>query len=398
MERRPRLARQKGVWMRLKTTNAAEGYAKLVVPAQSFKDPHHVEVFYNPRMALNRSLSSLALGCGLPLVEGGEILDGLCSTGARGIRYLKENKGVGRVTFCEANPAAVKLLKRNLSLNKIPSRKSDIWEGDLSTSLLREYRRFDFVELDPFGSPVFYLDAAVKRLKRKAIFSVTATDLANLCGVRPKPALRHYDARAFKTEYCHELALRILVGRIARTAAMLDFSTKPLLSFFEGHAAKCVAFMEKSAPAADECLRSIGFVSHCPKCLHRESGRWPLQKCLECGGRTEQIGPLWLGKLCDSKFLECLSKENAVRHYKEKAEIFKLLSLLGAEDGLPVGFYDLHVMAQKAGVRAPPKEKVLEGLRASGFKAVAAHYAPQAVKTDAGVREVEKAVRAGAGT
>jgi len=376
--------------MPLATTRVSEGSAELIIPEQSLQDPFHTLAFYNTRMSFNRSLSSLALGCALPLLEGGEVLDGLCSLGARGLRYLKENKGVKRVTFGEANPHALKLLKRNLALNKIPKSKCEVWSGDLNRSLLGHKRLFDFVELDPFGSPVFYFESVLRRVHKKSVFSITATDLANLFGSKPKPALRHYDARAVRCEYGHELALRILVGKIVRSAAVLDYAAKPLLSFFEGHAAKCVALVEKGAPLADNALREIGFVSHCPKCLHRENSRWPIEKCSVCGGRMEPAGPLWLGKLCEEEFLDCLSKENGVRHYNEKTEIFQLLSLLREENSLPQCYFDLHSLAQKAGLPAPATAKVIERLRSKGFQASGTHFSTQGVRTNASAAEVSK--------
>ena len=37
---------------------------------------------------------------------------------------------------------------------------------------------FDYIDLDPFGSPNIFLDSAVKRLGRNGILAVTATDTA----------------------------------------------------------------------------------------------------------------------------------------------------------------------------------------------------------------------------
>lgn len=94
-----------------------EGKAKLMVPKESFKDPFHLPVFYNPSMELSRSIGSLAFSA---IANKGTIaLDGLSSIGARGIRYLVENSKIKKMYFVDANTASVKVLKRNLKLNKL---------------------------------------------------------------------------------------------------------------------------------------------------------------------------------------------------------------------------------------------------------------------------------------
>jgi tRNA (guanine26-N2/guanine27-N2)-dimethyltransferase len=380
--------------MAIATTRVREGAAELVVPNRSLTDPHHELAFYNPRMALNRSVSSLALGCALPSLYGGEVLDGLCSLGARGLRYLLENPAVTRVTFVDANDHALPLLKRNLALNKIPRRKYRVEARDLNIALANSPGRFDAVELDPFGSPALYLESVLRRLNKRALLSITATDLANLFGAKPRPAVRHYDARPLRTEYGHELALRILLGRIARSAAVYEYAAKPLLSFFEGHAAKAIVRVERSAPEADEVLKTMGWVSHCPRCLHREAARLPKEECPSCGASYEHAGPLWLGALGEGAFLEAVERENRVRHYKDEERIGKLLAALREENALPLGFYDLHLLARRAGGRVPRTSAVVESLRAQGFRASATHVSPLGVKTDARAGEVLKVVRA----
>ena len=42
--------------------------------------------------------------------------------------------------------------------------------------------RFDIVDLDPYGSPHLFLDAAVQSVKDGGLLLVTCTDMAVLCG------------------------------------------------------------------------------------------------------------------------------------------------------------------------------------------------------------------------
>ncbi|GAF88730.1 unnamed protein product, partial [marine sediment metagenome] len=123
---------------------------------EASKISRDMPVFYNPIMKLNRDISVLVLKSisnkkmqiGLPL----------SGTGVRGVRFLKElNKSkIKEVCFNDVNPKAVKIIKENLKLNKIKGRVF-CKDGNL---FLLESQGFDYIDIDPFGSPNFLLDSA----------------------------------------------------------------------------------------------------------------------------------------------------------------------------------------------------------------------------------------------
>jgi len=380
----------------VKTITVTEGAARLIVPAESSKDPFHQPVFFNPRMEFNRTVSSLAFGAAKGLLEGAAVLDGLCATGPRGIRYLKE-AGADKVTFVEANPDATKILKKNLALNKISKGKCKIVEKDLNAALVDSEQRFDFVEIDPFGSPVFYLENAVRRIKKKAVLSVTATDMAGLCGAEKLSCVRKYGAEPLKTEYCHEIAVRLLLGRIAKTAAMLDFSTKPLMSFYQGHAVKVIALLEKNADGANATLKNIGFVNHCFNCLNRTAGNFECE--CGCGKRFSHAGPLWVGETSDAGFVRSMISELEARGPKSGIRDLRglrgFLELIIAENALAPGFYETGTVSRKAKKPSPAMEKTLGALRAAGYAAERTHYSPMGFRTSAPAEKVVGLFRTG---
>ena len=51
---------------------------------------------------------------------------------------------------------------------------------------------FQWIDLDPFGSPVSFLDSAVQSISRIGVLEVTATDTAALCGSAKTSAARRY--------------------------------------------------------------------------------------------------------------------------------------------------------------------------------------------------------------
>lgn len=369
----------------MKATEIKEGKARLLVPEKSLTDPHHCEVFFNPAMRFNRSVSSVALGACLPLLDGAVVLDGLSATGVRGVRYALENK-VDKIIFVEANPKAVALLKKNIKLNKL-TRKANVIDEDFSVALAKSEERFDFVEIDPFGSPVFFLEPAIRRLKKKAVLSVTATDLAKLAGTFSKTCVRQYAAKPAQTPYRHEIALRILLGRIAQVAAQHDYGFTPLLSFYSQHFVKVFVFLDKGAAKADESLKQTGFGFHCFKCGQHFHGRGVKETCV-CHGRLEWFGPVWLGKLNDNAFLrECLTL-NAKRKLEDEKQVAKLLGLLLEENDLPPFFFDLHRLCEMEGKTAVPNDVVLDKLRKKGFKAARTHFTGTGIKTNASISDV----------
>src|SRR4030043_639061 len=114
----------------------------------------------------------------------------------------------------DINERAVKLAKRNVHLNGLNERVT-VQHKDVNCLLSchgAPRKRFDVVDVDPFGSPVPYLDSAIRALRNNSLLAVTATDMAPLCGVHTKACLRKYGGKPLRTENCQEQAGRFLAG------------------------------------------------------------------------------------------------------------------------------------------------------------------------------------------
>lgn len=336
-------------------------------------------VFYNPEMELCRDLSSLCVGA-----IGGRIsvVDAMCASGVRGIRYRKENANVESLSLVDMSSKAVGLARRNAKLNRV---RCAVARADA-----REFLRkngFDFVELDPFGSPAPYLhDAACSfREKKSGYLSVTATDMAVLCGAHHSACLKNYGAAPLDNEFCHENACRILAGKTTLTFAQFNFSAEPMLTFSHRHYVKIIFRLSKGSQAAVESVKSLGFVSYCPSCCFRSTARLAhLEKCPHCAHRLVAAGPLYLGGLWSGNLLEKMLQLNAARGYKKGREIEKILRTMLSESSIgSYGYYDLHTLAKKAKKPIKGMDAALESLRKAGFSAERTHFCPTAVRTDA---------------
>jgi tRNA (guanine26-N2/guanine27-N2)-dimethyltransferase len=283
--------------------------------------PSKAPVFYNPVMEFNRDLSVLALKAFQGMV-GREIsiCEPLTSQGIRGIRYAKEIDGVKRVVLSDINMRAYKLAKHNIAHNKLEDR-IELKHKDANRVLSENAspkKRFDVIDIDPFGTPVPYLDAAVRALKNKGVIAATATDLAPLCGVHSKACIRKYGGKPLRTEYCHELAVRLLAGCMAQTAAKHDIGIRFLFSHSSDHYIRVYGQIAYGCQKADAALKNVGYILHCFSCMHRETTRqiFGCPTCPECGAKMDYAGPLWIGAIADEDFVEKMLTENKTTDHK----------------------------------------------------------------------------------
>ncbi|MFH1447665.1 MAG: tRNA (guanine(10)-N(2))-dimethyltransferase [Candidatus Micrarchaeota archaeon] len=349
-------------------------------------------VFFNPMMELCRDVSSLVVGT---LKKKISVLDGMCATGARGIRYSMENSCVKEVIFVDLSGKACKNTRHNARHNGFSG--WSVRKGDVNAYLVD--KAFDFIEIDPFGSPVPYLYSGVRSLSMNGggTLSVTATDVAVLCGAHYRACLKNYQSKPLDNEYCHENAIRILLGKIARCASEHNLGLVPLVGLSKHHYIKVVVELRKGAERAVSSIKKLGFISHCPRCLWRgASGLVVKEKC-KCGGILLHAGPLWIGELHEKAILENMRRENVKRGYGKTDEVDKIITKMICEVGMPATYYDLHKVSEVLGVSAEKVDSVMENLLQNGFKVCKTHFKENSIKTDAGIRDVKNALRKASG-
>ena len=178
------------------TETIKEGKVKVVVPKLSAYikkpsdyAPSKAPVFYNPTMELNRDLAVLVLQTHQKLL-GREIsvCEPLTGCGLRGVRFAVEVKGVQKVALNDINPEAIKVAGFNAELNDVADRV-EVANEDANLFLSRHAaprKRFDYVDIDPFGPPVPYMDSAIRSLRNGGLLALTATDMAPYVGFIPE--------------------------------------------------------------------------------------------------------------------------------------------------------------------------------------------------------------------
>jgi len=394
------------------TETVKEGKVHVVVPKlEAFKKqpsdyaPSKAPVFYNPVMELNRDITILAFQAFQRTVNREiSICEPLTSTGIRGIRFATEIHGTQKVLINDINEKAFKLAKHNIHLNQLQERIT-VKHKDANCLLSchgAPRKRFDIVDLDPFGSPVPYLDSAIRALRNNGLLAATATDLAPLCGVHAKPCIRKYGGKPLRTEYCHELAVRLLSGCIATLAAKHDIGVRIVFNHSTDHYIRVYAQIAYGAKKADESIKNLGYILHCFNCLHRKNTKNPFaehaEKCPECGSKMDYSGPLWLGKIFDKQFCELIAKENTRVAFKNSGKITKLLTLATDEAEAPATYYVLDKITNKIALPVPSLQVALQNLREKGFQAFPTHFSTRGIRTDAPALTMQDLLRKMAAT
>lgn len=342
-----------------------EGSARLKIP-ETEEVSKSMGVFYNPVMSLNRDLSVLLLNS---LNKNNmQIADPLAASGVRSIRFLGElgkNK-IKKIFINDYDKKAVKLIKENLKLNHINNQKISVANQDANLFLLNS-TGFDYIDIDPFGSPNFVLDAACKRLARGGILAVTATDTSALCGTFPKACLRKYWALPKKGPVMHETGLRILIRKIQLIAAQYGKALIPVFSYSKEHYMRVFLKNLKGKEKADGILK-----------LH---------------GMSNGAGPMWLGSLWD-RTLTSKMRNNSIKNkfFKNNKELTRFLQVIKEESGInSIGFYDLHDICEKNKIKDLQKKEIIIGkIKKTGYRASQTHFRGEGIRSSIPINRLLK--------
>jgi len=329
--------------------------------------------FYNPSMELNRDLSILV--CQWFVNKSNKhliILDGLSASGIRGLRFANEVLGDFSVTVNDWNHDAYNLIKRNIKKLKL---KNVIAINNNLNTLLSE-NKFDYIDIDPFGSPVYFIDSAMRSICNNGIIACTATDTATLCGTYPKVCLRRYGANPFHSISMKEIGLRILLGFICREAGKYDKGIKPLLSYSTDHYFRIYSQVINGISRTNDSMKNYSIVKS--------------NKLFTYKKELVDIGPLWIGKLQDKKVLAELRTILFEKQLNTKNELWKLLDLLEEETDAPIFFYTTDELASILKKSPPKMQKIFKNLQKKGYMIYRTHFSPTGFKTNAPKSEIEK--------
>ncbi|MCK5107174.1 MAG: hypothetical protein KAQ83_00430, partial [Nanoarchaeota archaeon] len=332
--------------------------ASTIIKAHSGKISKQLPVFYNPVMEFNRTTSILLLKA--LNRENLQLAFPLAGSGIRPIRILKEiPKTIIKTAYInDYSEEAITNIKENIKLNKIPKSRIKLSNKDANLFILNS-KGFDYIDIDPFGTPNPFLDSAIKRLARDSILAVTATDTSALCGTYPKSCARKYFAHHIKNPIMHELGLRILARKVQLIAAQYSRALTPIFSYSKDHYMRIFFQCEKAKQATNKILTQHDYFN--------------------------EYGPLWTGQLWDKKLTNQMSKllpEN------------KFLKILAEESKInQLGFYHIHHLCKQSKLTIPSKEDLFNAVKKKSYKISLTHFTPMGIRSDIPEKELIKILK-----
>ena len=253
----------------------------------------------------------------------------------------------------DAKKSAFEFIKKNAKLNKLNIRMSNMYASDL----LAKSHKFDYIDIDPFGTPVPFVEDAVKKLSSDGILAVTATDTAVLCGSAPfEVCIRRYGGRPIRNHLMHEVGLRILIKYVIEVGKKHKINLVPVFSNSTKHYMRIYFKTTKKSNS-------------------KLIGKW------------HESGPMWLGDLWDDEIVETVCASAQQNKYISK-ETKELLFTIKSESKIHnIGFTDIASFHPK---NFPKINDLLANLQSKGFKAARTHFNPTGIKTDATEKDIKK--------
>ncbi|MDW0199559.1 MAG: tRNA (guanine(10)-N(2))-dimethyltransferase [Nitrososphaeraceae archaeon] len=375
-----------------------EGKTSLLVPSSALSQsvPPKNPAFFNPNAKWNRDISMLVYKVYTSSSKNKTLADSICGVGARGLRASVEVPQIETIYFNDLNPIAIEFAKESAKLNQVQYKC--IFKTNEVCKFLnfeeREIRRFDIVDLDPFGSPSPYVDCVLRSVSNGGLISITATDTAVLCGVYPSVCYRKYYGFPIRSEYSNEIGVRLLVSFIALNATRFDLSVVPYFCHSNLHYLRVYLKIIFSSSLANTVSSKIGFIKHCQKCKSRrvEKIREPNLVCDLCGAKCIMAGPLWIDSIFDSDFVnsmlnELKNSENSTSPRNDHNRLLKMMQICTSELPIPA-YFETDSIASSAKKSSISLDKVISTLASNGFQSSKTTMNEKGFKTNASPKEI----------
>lgn len=383
--------------------------------------------------------------------ESFTILDALSATGLRALRYAQEIPFTTSVTANDLLPEATKAINLNVLHNKLTSKINPVTgnaiahmynfasEIPLDSNRYKPSKKYDVIDLDPYGTAVPFLDAAVQSVRDDGgLLCVTCTDAGVWASNGyPEKCYSLYGGLPLKGMHSHEGGLRLILHAIASSAARYGLAIEPLLSLSIDFYARVFVKIHKSPADVKFLAGKTMMVYNCDQgcgswetqllaqnqLRPNKSGKgtyWKHifaqapttgQNCEHCGWRRHLAGPMWAGPLHDAKFIQRIlddlpkvDKET----YQTTTRLEGMLSMALEEtltppprkDDLvpppvpkgradpavvdPFPFYFIPSVLSKVIHCVTPDENAMRGaLRHAGYRVTRSHTKAGTIKTDA---------------
>ena len=300
-------------------------------------------------------------------------------------------------------------------------------------------RKYDVIDLDPYGTAAPFLDAAVQSVRDDGgLLCVTCTDAGVWASNGyPEKAYSLYGGIPIKGMHSHEGGLRLILNSIAISAARYGLAMEPLLSLSIDFYARVFVRIHKSAADVKFLSGKTMVVYSCDQ----GCGAWTTQtvgrnklspnkngtghfwkhvfagaptaseKCTHCGTSMHLAGPMYAGPLHSPEFIKRIlddmpnvskdtyqttdriegmlnmALEETLPPRKEEADSPTLTSKTNRYDPSTLDLYPFFfipsVLAKVIHCVTPHENALRGAIRHLGYRVTRSHTKPGSIKTDA---------------
>lgn len=379
-----------------------------------------------------------------------KILDALSASGLRALRYAREIPFVTSVTANDLSISAAESIKQNVDYNGVQDKISVTNEDalalmyrtiadDLSsprdrTGRPKKSKKFDVIDLDPYGTAAPFFDAAIQSVRDDGgLLCITCTDSAVWAGHSySEKSYALYGGTPIHGMHSHEAGLRLILNAIATSGAKYGLAIEPLLSLSIDFYTKVFVRVNKSPQAVKFLGAKTMLVYSCDsgcgawetqylmrsRATPNKKGSGAFYKhiaaagptadrlCQHCGFKMHINGPMYGGHIQSRDFIEKLLKQIP----KASSEVYGTLPRLegmlqnaleeiipGPEETKPVDPRDaeyakidpfpFYVIPGKLGsvvsCMTPGDDMFKGAVKHLGYTAGRSHCRPGSIKTDA---------------
>ncbi|PVU99260.1 hypothetical protein BB559_000873 [Furculomyces boomerangus] len=394
------------------TENGVE-YVKVTEGKASTLMPKENEVFYNPIQQFNRDMSIAAINSWREIYieekkakkekkkESSEsanfvepkikILEALAASGMRSLRYAQEIDGVDYILANDLSEEAVESIKRNSS--------------DVLYSCRQPSKQYDVIDLDPYGSAIPFIDASIQAVKNGGLLCITCTDMAVLASNNhPETCYAKYGGVPIRSEFCHELGLRLLLHSVQSSATRYQRFIKPVLSCSIDFYIRVFVRVYDSAKDTKDAIVNTGIVNYCTGCTSFFTQPFGVRNetkntnykytashvslettnCKFCSTKLVIGGPCWIGSIQDPEFANRMYnrvKADPSKFFTNK-RMMGMLKVISEELQVPF-HYTLSALCSSVKATCPPITTISSAILNAGYKVSSAHSCTCSIKTNA---------------
>uniref|UniRef100_A0A3Q1H5U9 tRNA (guanine(26)-N(2))-dimethyltransferase n=1 Tax=Anabas testudineus TaxID=64144 RepID=A0A3Q1H5U9_ANATE len=338
--------------------------------------------------------------------HGLRVLEGLAASGLRSVRFALEVPGLQSVTANDFSTKAAALIARNAQYNGV----SHLLQASCkdASMLMYEMRgknaRYDVIDLDPYGSPSCFLDAAVQAVSEGGLLCITCTDMAVMAGNSGETCYSKYGSVSIKSRYCHEMALRIILHSLDQRAAVYQRYIQPLLSVSVDFYIRVFVRVFTGQATVKNSASKQALIYNCVGCgsfhLQRMGKRRSNGKnmkysaatgppvgpeCEHCGQSHQLGGPIWAEPIHDLPFVQKVlsAVSGNPSRFGTSKRIEGVLSMVTEElEDVPL-YYTVDSLSSTIHCNTPPLLQFRSALLHAGYSVSLSHACKNAIKTDA---------------